>query len=50
MARDWHRTKEHSEPFTAGYDGWCPECGEEIAADVDQIVMRNGEAIHEECV
>lgn len=38
-----------SKPFRAQYDGRCAECGDEIVADVDEIVMLDGEALHVDC-
>lgn len=38
-----------SKPFLAQYDGHCAECGGGIVADVDEIVMDDGEAIHADC-
>lgn len=36
--------------FLARYDGRCVECGGDIAADFDMIVMTDDGAAHEECV
>lgn len=33
----------------ARYDGMCPECGGEIMAGYDQIVMTDDGAVHEDC-
>lgn len=38
-----------SKPFLANYDSRCPECGDQIVADVDEIVMDDGDAIHAGC-
>lgn len=38
-----------SPAFTARYDSICDECGGDIRGDVDEIVMLEGEAIHEDC-
>jgi len=38
-----------SPPFTAQYDSICDECGCDILGDVDEIVMLEGEALHEDC-
>lgn len=38
-----------SKPFLARYDSRCPECGDQIVADVDEIVMDDGDAIHADC-
>lgn len=38
-----------SKPFIASFSSTCPECGTEIVGDVDEIVMLDGEAIHEDC-
>lgn len=38
-----------SRPFTATFDSDCAECGARIVGDVDEIVMLDGEAIHEDC-
>jgi len=40
---------DHSAPFTARYDTICDECGTDILGGIDEIVMREGEAIHEDC-
>ena len=36
-------------PFTARYSSICPECGGEIVADLDDIVMTDDGAVHEDC-
>lgn len=38
-----------SKPFLARYDSRCPECGDEIVGDLDEIVMEDGVAVHEGC-
>lgn len=38
-----------SKPFLAQYDSRCAECGDEIVADVDEIVMTDDGAMHEDC-
>lgn len=38
-----------SKPFLARYDSNCPECGDRIVADLDEIVMDDGVAVHEGC-
>lgn len=38
-----------SRPFTAAFDSTCAECGGEIVGNVDEIVMFDGEALHEDC-
>lgn len=38
-----------SKSFVAGFDSVCPECGCEIAGNLDVIVMNDGDAIHEDC-
>lgn len=38
-----------SKPFLAQYDSLCPECGDWIATDIDEIVMEDGGAVHEDC-
>lgn len=35
--------------FTARYGSICPSCGDEIVADVDEIVMTDDGAVHEDC-
>lgn len=35
--------------FTAQYNSQCAECYDRIVADVDEIVMVDGEAMHEDC-
>lgn len=39
------------EPILAQYDGWCPECGEQIEAGVDMIVCDDddGQWVHADC-
>lgn len=36
-------------PFRAAYDGRCAECGDEIVADLDDIVMTDDGAVHADC-
>lgn len=31
------------------YDGRCVECGDDIVADLDRIVMTDDGAVHEDC-
>lgn len=38
-----------SKPFAAQYDSTCAECGDEIVAGFDIIVMDDGEAVHVDC-
>lgn len=33
----------------ARYDGRCADCGDEIVADLDEIVMTDDGAMHEDC-
>lgn len=35
--------------FRANYTSICPECGDEIVADLDEIVMTDDGAVHEDC-
>ena len=35
--------------FTARYDSTCPECGDEIVADLDEIVGTDDGYVHEDC-
>lgn len=33
----------------ARYSGSCPECGDDIFADLDEIVITDDGAVHENC-
>ncbi len=35
--------------FTARYTSICPECSDEIVADLDEITMSDGVAVHVDC-
>lgn len=36
-------------PFLATHGGRCVECGDEIVADLDDIVMTDDGAVHVDC-
>lgn len=44
-------SKPKKRTFTAQFSGWCPECGDDIVADFDEVGYDQFDrVVHEDCL